>query len=267
MSGHDDLYDQSTIAFLAALWGDGYLSPGGPDEVTRTLEGVDLRGSTVLDIGCGAGGITCDLVLRHGAARVIGVDIEATVCEHARRRVERLGVGETVEIRQVDLGPLPFPAGTFDVVFSKDSIVHIHDKESLAVDVFRLLRAGGWFVASDWLTDHDGAPSREMARYLAAEHLGFGMASPDRYRRALTDAGFVDVELRNRNEWYLGIARNELERLRSLERERFVDVVGPDELDRQVATWSAMMPVLESGEHCPHHLRARRPSASRSTSG
>jgi cyclopropane fatty-acyl-phospholipid synthase-like methyltransferase len=256
---HDWLYGERHISFLEALWGDGYLSPGGPDEVERVLDHVDLAGSTVLDIGCGTGGITVDLARRYGAASVIGIDVEAPVCGHARERVERAGVADRVEIRLVAPGPLPFPAGAFDVVFSKDSIVHIADKETLCVDVFRVLRQGGRFVASDWLIAHDGEPSPEMRAYIAAEGLDFGMASPARYERALTAAGFVAVELRNRNAWYRDVARDELDRLTGRERDRLVELLGPDEVAKQITTWSAMVPVLESGEHCPHHLRARRP--------
>jgi phosphoethanolamine N-methyltransferase len=257
--GADDLYDETAITFLEALWGDGYLSPGGPAEVARTLDGIDLGGRRVLDIGCGSGGITVDLVRRHGAGQVVGIDVEEPVCAHARRRVAGAGLDDRIEIHRVEPGPLPFGPGTFDIVFSKDSIVHIADKESLATDVFRVLRPGGWFVASDWLISHDGEPSPEMAAYIAAEALDFGMASPDRYRRALAAAGFVDVDLRNRNHWYREVARAELERLTGADRARFVDVIGETELDHQIATWSAMVPVLASGEHCPHHLRARRP--------
>ena len=64
-----------------------------------------------------------------------------------------------------------------DIVFSKDSIVHIPDKEALAADAFRVLKPGGWFVASDWLISHD-EPSPEMADYIAKEDLDFGMARP-----------------------------------------------------------------------------------------
>ncbi|HSJ43187.1 MAG TPA: hypothetical protein VK923_00705 [Euzebyales bacterium] len=98
-----------------------------------------------------------------------------------------------------------------------------------------------------------------MADYLIAEDLGFGMASPERYRRGLVDAGFIDVALRNRNAWYLDTAREELRQLERLDRARFDAVVGADEVDRQIRTWRAMLPVLGSGEHCPHHLRGRRP--------
>lgn len=255
----DVLYDDVVITFLEELWGDGFLSPGGAEEVARTVEGIDLAGATVIDIGCGSGGATMALVREHGAGRVIGIDVEQPVCARARERVARAGLADRIEIRLVAPGPFPFDDGSVDAVFSKDSIVHIADKESLARDVFRVLRPGGWFVASDWLIAHDGEPSPEMAAYIAAEALDFGMASPARYRRALTDAGFVDVELRNRNAWYRDVARHELERLTGSERERFVAAVGEDELEHQIATWRAMVPVLHSGEHCPHHIRARRP--------
>jgi phosphoethanolamine N-methyltransferase len=260
-SAPDVLYDDVVITFLEELWGEGFLSPGGPEEVARTVDGVDLTGATVIDIGCGSGGATMALVRDHGAGRVIGIDVERPVCERARARIARAGLADRIEIRLVEPGPLPFPDESVDAVFSKDSIVHIADKESLARDVFRVLRPGGWFVASDWLISHDGEPSPAMATYIAAEALEFGMASPARYRRALEAAGFVDVVLRDRNQWYREVARHELDRLTGSERDRFVAAVGEDELEHQVATWSAMVPVLESGEHCPHHLRARRPVA------
>jgi phosphoethanolamine N-methyltransferase len=255
------LYDDHVIAFLEELWGDGYLSPGGAPEVDRVLDGIDLRGRSVLDIGCGSGGITLDLVRRHGAARVVGIDVEEPVCRHASERIARSGLGDAIEIRPVEPGPLPFADESFDVVFSKDSIVHIADKESLCCDVFRVLRDDGWFVASDWLIAHDGEPSPAMSAYIAAEALDFGMASPARYRLALTAAGFVDVELRNRNAWYREVARDELARLTGADRDRFVELLGAHEVATQIRTWSAMVPVLESGEHCPHHFRARKPHA------
>lgn len=253
-------YDQRMITFLEELWGDGYLSPGGPAEVARLLDGIDLTGGRVLDIGCGTGGITVSLARDHGAAAVVGLDVEEPVCAHARRRAAAAGLADRVEIVRGEPGPLPFHDAAVDVVFSKDAIVHIADKESLAREIFRILRPGGWFVASDWLIAHDDEPSPQMADYLVAEGLDFGMASPHRYRRALRDAGFVDVELRNRNAWYLQTARQELRQLERLERARFDAAVGADEVERQIRTWTAMLPVLQTGEHCPHHLRGRRPA-------
>ncbi|MGI9464783.1 MAG: methyltransferase domain-containing protein [Aestuariivirgaceae bacterium] len=259
MSHGDILYDDRHIAFLELLWGDGYLSPGGPQEIERLLEGIDLAGKTVLDIGCGAGGITVALARDFDAGRVIGIDVEEPVCNAARRRADEAGQSARVDIRLVEPGPFPFAGERFDVVFSKDAIVHIADKEFLSAEAFRVLRPGGWFVASDWLILHDGPPSPEMAHYLALEDLDFGMASPARYEQALKAAGFSDVSLTNRNPWYRQAARSEVARLEGPERPQFEALLSAAEIADQIKTWQAMITVLDTGEHCPHHFRCRKP--------
>jgi phosphoethanolamine N-methyltransferase len=129
-------YDDTAIRFLEALWGDGYLSPGGPNEVDRVVEGLSLKGKTVLDIGCGAGGITLHLVERHGAAHATGFDVEKPVIETARRKAAMRGLGERVSFVQAPPGPLPFIDASFDVVFSKDALLHVPDKDALFAEIF-----------------------------------------------------------------------------------------------------------------------------------
>ena len=259
MSGGELHYDDSVIDFLGELWGDGYLSPGGPEEVARVLEGIDLTGKTVLDIGSGSGGITVDLVRSHGAGHVTGIDVESAVCEAARRRVEKAGLADRIDILLVEPGPLPFADESFDIVFSKDSIIHIPDKEWLAGEAWRVLKPGGWFVASDWLIGHEGPPSPEMTHYIRCEDLDFAMASPGRYRKALEAAGFEEVRLVNRNPWYREVAKAELARLTGPDRAMFERLIGAEAVEAQITTWRAMVPVLASGEHCPHHFRGRKP--------
>jgi ubiquinone/menaquinone biosynthesis C-methylase UbiE len=256
----EELYHDRQIGILEAIWGEGFLSPGGPAEVARIVQSADLGGRSVLDIGCGAGGIDIALVRHHGAGFVCGVDVEDTVLAHARRLVARDGLTDRIGLAKVVPGPLPFPPGTFDVVFSKDSIVHVPDKHTLMRDVMRVLKPGGWFLASDWLIGHDDPPSPAMAAYIAAEGLNFGMASPGRYRDALQQAGFVDVEITSRNDWYRQAAREELARLRGPLGESLAAVLGSDFVAHNVEIWERMVPVLGSGEHCPTHLRARKPA-------
>lgn len=253
-------YTDESIRFLETLWGEGYLSPGGADEVRAVLDGFDLSGCSVLDIGCGSGGITLGLARDHGADRVIGVDVEAPVLEQARRHASRQELSGHVEFMQVDPGPLPFADESFDIVFSKDSMIHIPDKEALFADVMRILKRGGWLVASDWMIAHDDEPSDQMKQYLEQEGLSFAMASPDRYRRALEGAGFIDVDLRNRNPWYREVARKELAALEGDLYERAAAAAGRETVDENIKTWRAMSVVLDSGEHCPHHLRGRKPA-------
>ena len=159
-----DLYHPDLIRLLEDLWGEGFLSPGGPDEVAQVLEGHDISGLSVLDIGCGAGGIDLTLVRDHGAGYVTGIDVEDGVLTRARAVVEGAGLTDRIGLVKVAPGPLPFPPGTFDVVFSKDSIVHIPDKHALMEEVARVLKPGGRFVLCVWAAADP--PARWHVRHL-----------------------------------------------------------------------------------------------------
>jgi phosphoethanolamine N-methyltransferase len=257
----DEHYPRQMIDMLQAIWGEGFLSPGGPEEVARILEGCDIAGLSVLDIGCGAGGIDAALVRDHGASYVTGLDVEDTVLAQARSLIARDGLSDRIGLVKVAPGPLPFPPGSFDVVFSKDSIVHIPDKAALMAEVFRVLKPGGRFLASDWLIGHDDPPSPEMAAYIAAEGLDFGMASPGRYREAMQEAGFTAIETRSRNAWYREAARAELARLQGPVGAAAAAIVGQAFVEQNIGIWGRMIPVLDAGEHCPTHLRATKPAS------
>lgn len=253
-----ELYHDRMIEMLQAVWGRGFLSPGGEAEVGRVIGGQDLRGLSVLDIGCGAGGIDVALVRNHGAGFVCGIDVEDTVLECARGLVGEAGLSACIGLMKVAPGPLPFPPATFDVVFSKDSIVHIPDKAGLMAEVYRVLKPGGWFLASDWLIGHDDQPSPEMAAYIAAEGLDFGMASAGRYHEAMRAAGFGEISTTSRNAWYREAARVELARLQGPTGAEAAKLVGQEFVDHNIAIWQRMIPVLDMGEHCPTHLRAHK---------
>jgi phosphoethanolamine N-methyltransferase len=254
----EDHYPPRLIALLEAVWGEGFLSPGGAAEVARVLEGHDLTGKSVLDIGCGAGGIDLALVENHGAGYVTGIDVEDPVLSRARDLVEAKGLSARIGLCKVAPGPLPFPPASFDVVFSKDSIVHIPDKAALMAEVARVLRPGGWFLASDWLIGTETV-SAEMAAYIAAEGLDFGMATPARYGAAMVAQGFTNLRIASRNAWYRQEARTELQRLKGTAGAAVAARVGQDFVDHNIAIWERMLPVLDTGEHCPTHLAGRKP--------
>ncbi len=229
-----ELYHNRLVGLLERLWGDGWLSPGGPEEVALLLEGSDLKGKSILDIGCGAGGVDVLLAGKYGAGYITGVDVEDTVLGHARARAERAGLSSRIGLVKVVPGALPFPPAVFDIVFSKDSIVHIPDKHALMREVFRVLKPGGWFIASDWLIGHDNEPSDQMKAYIASEGLEFGMASPARYADALSSAGFIDVRMESRNSWYRDQAHEELALLKGPLYHEAAEKLGHDFVDHNI---------------------------------
>ena len=62
-----------------------------------------------------------------------------------------------MEVVQGSVLDLPFAEESFDVVFSKDAIIHVADKRLLAAEIHRVLKSGGIFAASDWVGEYFGA--------------------------------------------------------------------------------------------------------------
>ncbi|MEM7207339.1 MAG: methyltransferase domain-containing protein [Pseudomonadota bacterium] len=251
-------YDDDLIDVLETIWGEGFLSPGGVDEVDAFLVGMDLSARSVLDIGCGTGGVDVHLASKHDVKHVTGIDVEAGLVSRCRSLAQKNGLQSVLDFRCVEPGPLPFDDSQFDVVISKDSIIHIADKAALSRDIFRVLNPGGWFVASDWLCGTD-SPTPEMQAYVEAEGLDFGLATVEVYRDAMQAAGFVDIGTTDRNIWYRERARKERDALAGEHFNKLSSSVGKEFLLHQIDVWDKMIVALDQGQLRPTHLRGRKP--------
>ena len=260
MSGqeHHEEYGETFVAGLEWMWGEGFLSPGGAQEVGRIVEGAPIEGARVLDIGCGLGAIDILLVERFGAAHVTGIDVEAPLCAIAAARVEAAGLADRVSIRRVRPGPLPFADGSFDVVFSKDSMIHIPDKPALYAGIFRVLAPGGWMAVSDWF-GNGLDPTPAMRDWLDVVSLTFRLESIEASAALVVECGFTDVEWRDRNAWYAGAVDDEIATLTGDNYPRLVEHLGPEAAAQRLKSTTKKKVVVDGGELRPGHLRARKP--------
>ena len=198
----------------------------------------------------------------YDARSVLGVDIDPVLLSAMTRRIERAGLSAQITTLCVQPGPLPLPEGGFDVVFSKDAIVQIPDKPAVFADAWRVLRAGGHLIVSDWLRGGTGT-SREMLEFFRLEGIAYNMANTTETTDALTRAGFLEVEVRDRNEWYRDLARRELAALEGELSALVTERIGAERARHFVDNWRQMVVVLERGELRPAHLKARKPTSRR----
>jgi SAM-dependent methyltransferase len=253
-------YDDGMQALLQIIWGDGFLSPGGAEEVARLLEGSDIAGCALLDIGCGLGAVDELLVREYGAASVTGIDVDPSLLAAMQMRIERANMTGRIRGLLVAGGPLPFAEASFDVVFSKDSLVQIPDKPAIFAEVLRVLRPGGRFIASDWLRGDGTGYSDEMMEFFRLEGIAYNMTSLAESAAALRSAGFGAVEVRDRHDWYLDLAQRELAAMEGPLHPTIVNRIGNDRARHFIDNWRQLVVVLKRGELRPGHLKAVRPA-------
>jgi ubiquinone/menaquinone biosynthesis C-methylase UbiE len=251
-------YDEGMLALLQLIWGDGFLSPGGSDELARLFEGTDIRGREVLDIGCGLGAVDELLITQYGASSVVGIDVDPGLLEGLLARVKRAGLADRIRGVKVEPGRLPFTDARFDVVFSKDSLVQIPDKPALFAEILRVLRPGGRFIASDWLRGGSGTYSSEMMEYFRLEGIAYNMVTLEESAAALRNAGFVEVDIRDRHAWYLELARRELAAMEGALKPTIIGRLGTARTEHFIANWRQLVLVLTRGELRPGHLKAAK---------
>jgi SAM-dependent methyltransferase len=105
-------------------------------------------GQRVLDVGCGPGALTSELVARVGAASVAAVDPSPPFVEAARER------HPGVDVRQASADALPFDDGAFDAALAQ-LVVHFMPAPVAGLrEMARVTRQGGVVVACVW--DHAG---------------------------------------------------------------------------------------------------------------
>jgi SAM-dependent methyltransferase len=129
------------------------------------LAGV-VAGRRAIDVGCGPGALTSELVRRLGADHVAAVDPSASFVRATSQRYPG------VDVRQSPAETLPFPDGSFDAALAQLVVHFMADPVGGIREMRRVTRPGGVVAACVW--DHAGGTGPlglfwEVARALDPE--------------------------------------------------------------------------------------------------
>jgi SAM-dependent methyltransferase len=158
-----------------------------------------LRGSSLLDCGCGPGTITLGLARHVVPGHVIGIDLEASQIELAQANAREAGVSN-VSFQTADVRSLPFTDGQFDLVFCHTVLCHLARPEIAIAEMCRVLRHGGCIAIRDIIASRciywPESPQLLRGESLLQKVMSHAGGDPDcgtKLGRLLSEAGFSDV--------------------------------------------------------------------------
>jgi ubiquinone/menaquinone biosynthesis C-methylase UbiE len=162
-----------------------------------------LPGDTVLELGAGPGDTgfaAAALVGERG--RLVSTDFSPEMVEVARRRGAELGL-DNVDFRVIDAEHIELDADSVDGVVCQSGYMLMADPAAALSETRRVLRPGGRLALSVWGAPENNPWASIGGRILVERGLLpqpepgapgiFSMASEDRTRSLLEDAGFTDV--------------------------------------------------------------------------
>jgi SAM-dependent methyltransferase len=126
------------------------------------LAGVSA-GQRALDVGCGTGALTGELVGRLGGASVAAADPSPPFVASVRDRYPE------VDVHEAPAEQLPFPDDSFDAALAQLVVLFMSDPVAGLTEMARVTRPGGVVAASVW--DHAGGGGPLSAFWAAAKEL------------------------------------------------------------------------------------------------
>lgn len=202
-------YSLNGILRYEWIFGHGFLGYGEP-EVTRELVS-NLNwwpGIKVLDVGSGLGGPDFLMAQEH-QARVTGVDLTEATVRLARQRQQELGLS-TVDFIQGDINELEWPAASFEVIWSRETLLHLPDKPTLFRKFSEWLSPGGFLVITDYARK-EGPGSSRFEAYV--QESGYPLLELDEYARTISDAGFQPVSIQDKTDLLAELLDSHLNKL------------------------------------------------------
>ena len=155
-----------------------------------------------------------------------------------------IGQNCSVEFEVADCTKKSYPDNTFDVIYSRDTILHIQDKPALFRTFYKWLKPGGKVLISDYCK-RAGIPSPEFLEYI--KQRGYDLHNIEAYGQMLKDAGFKEVIAEDRTDQFLNVLQRELDAVEK-DKDAFIKEFSENDYSEIVNGWKAKLKRSSAGE-------------------
>jgi len=203
----ENQYTRQNILRYERIFGLTYVSTGGKTTTREFCNKLDLTdGESVLDVGCGIGGSAFYMAKTYNV-HVHAVDLSSNMISIALEKQLKELTTNKVYFEISDITKQNYPAESFDVIYSRDTILHIENKEILFSNFMKWLKPGGRLLVSDYCQGSRDN-SREFRDYVTNRR--YFLSTIEEYGQLLNTVGFSNVRCEDHTSQFVNILREEL---------------------------------------------------------
>jgi ubiquinone/menaquinone biosynthesis C-methylase UbiE len=173
----------------------------------RLLDGVDVNGRDVVDIGCGTGALAFECLAR-GAKSVMCADVSKLMLDMCRKKAHERSYGDgRIAFHLIGGASGQLESGRFDAALSSMVLGMVPDPEAIVSDAARLVRPGGVVAVASHGPEYDWEPTDAAfraipKRYVLGYRIEFWPQSEKAVHDLLEGAGLTGVRT-GRHGWTL----------------------------------------------------------------
>ncbi|XP_028396370.1 phosphoethanolamine N-methyltransferase 1-like [Dendronephthya gigantea] len=230
----ENQYTKKGILRYEKIFGVGFVSTGGIDTTKEFVARLNLKeNQSVLDIGCGIGGSAFYMAKEYGA-NVLGIDLSNNMVNIALERAANESIfKDKVQLKVIDALTANFEPASFDVVYSRDTILHIENKEELFKLCLKWLKPGGQLLISDYCCGTN-IENEEFKNYVKQRN--YFLLDVASYGKLLEKVGFVEVDAQDRTEQFISVLSNEKARAEK-DKDNVLQHFSQEDYDALISGW------------------------------
>ncbi|GAW82145.1 phosphoethanolamine N-methyltransferase [Plasmodium gonderi] len=227
-------YSDEGIKAYEFIFGEDYISSGGLTATKKILSDIHLEAnSKVLDIGSGLGGGCKYINMKYGS-HVYGVDICQKMVTIAKLRNKDKA---NIEFEAIDILKKDFPENTFDMIYSRDSILHLSfaNKKLLFEKCYKWIKPNGILLITDYCADKIEKWDEEFKEYV--NNRKYTLLPIQEYGDLIKSCNFKNVEVKDMSDYWLELLQLELNKLEE-KKDEFLKKYSLKEFDSLKNGWT-----------------------------
>jgi len=226
-------YSRHSILRYERIFGSTFVSTGGLAMTQELLQQLNLQPNfEILDVGCGIGGSAFYMARQYGV-QVLGIDLSINMLNIAFEYAHQQPRDCRVIFEYCDASNKQFSSDQFDVIYSRDAILHIENKLQLFKNFYKFLKPGGKVLITDYCKGETEG-SEEFRQYIS--NRGYHLLTVSDYGNVLEEAGFINVQPIDATSRFVEVLQIELNKLQ-IEQEQFIADFSREDYDHLVNGW------------------------------